>query len=250
MELDELRRISAREELSLNFVAKDEMISKVLLALQGFDDIILKGGTAINRVYLKNKRFSEDIDFDLVFKGNVKEAVDRTKEIVNSLNGFSIARPRIMKETIRYDLFYTNPLNHKDRVMLEFKAIKKASSYSKRIVNFGFVPLESSLLNVYDIEELISQKIGCIMNRTEGKDFFDLYYLIELPHKPVAEVKKRKEEIIKRITIEEKQIRTVANIINHYLPRKSRPNWTIFLEELKKKIKEYNDNRHDTMAKA
>lgn len=243
MELNELRRISAREELSLNFIAKDEMISKVLLALQGFDDIILKGGTAINRVYLKNKRFSEDIDFDLVFKGSAKEAVHRTKDIVNSLNGFTIARPRIMKGTIRYDLFYTNPLNHKDRVMLEFKAIKKASHYNKRIVNFGFVPLESSLLNVYDIEELISQKIGCIMNRIEGKDFFDLYYLIKLPHKPVAEVRKRKEEIIRRITIEEKQIRSVANIINHYLPRSSRPNWTIFLEELKKKIKEYKNNR-------
>jgi len=48
MELDELRRISAKEELSLNFIAKDEMISRVLAGLQGFDDIILKGGTAVN----------------------------------------------------------------------------------------------------------------------------------------------------------------------------------------------------------
>lgn len=239
MDVDELRRISAREELSLNFVAKDEMISKALLALQGFDDIILKGGTAINRVYLKNKRFSEDIDFDLVFKGTVKEALERTKEVINGLKEFTVARPRIMKETIRYDLYYTNPLDHKDRIMFEFKVIKKASNYSKKIINFGFVPYESVLLNVYEIEGLILQKIGCIMNRIEGKDFFDLYYLIELPHKPVAEVKKNKEEIIRRISLEEKQIKSVANIINHYLPRSSRPNWVLFLEELKEKIRKY-----------
>jgi len=144
-----------------------------------------------------------------------------------------------MKETIRYDLFYTNPLNHKDRIMLEFKSVKKASGYSKKVVNFGFAPYESSLLNVYDLEELIRQKISCVMNRTEGKDFFDLCYLISLPHKPVSEIKGKKGEIIKRVSLEEKQVKPFANIINHYLPRSSRPNWGLFLEELKGKIQKY-----------
>jgi len=109
------------------------MISKALLQLQGNEEIILKGGTAINRVYLKNKRFSEDIDFDLLFKGNVKEAVIKTKEIVKKINGFDVARPRIMKNTVRYDLFYINPLNHKDKIRLEFSVIKEAKNYSKKI---------------------------------------------------------------------------------------------------------------------
>ncbi|HII15575.1 MAG TPA: hypothetical protein HA362_04650 [Nanoarchaeota archaeon] len=240
MELDELRRISAKEELSLNFVAKDERISRALLALQGFEDIILKGGTAINRVYIKNKRFSEDIDFDLVFKGTVKEALPVTKQIIAKLIGFNIERPRIMKGTIRYDLFYTNPLNHKDRIRVEFKIIKKASgAYSKKAVGFGFVPFEPALMNVYEIEEILRQKIDCIMNRMEGKDFLDVYYLIELPHKHIEAIAQQKEEIIKRITLEEKQIRAVANVINHYMPRTQRPEWGLFLEELKNKIMDY-----------
>ena len=239
MELDELRRISAKEELSLNFTAKDEMISKALLELQEFDDIILKGGTAINRVYLKNKRFSEDIDFDLVFKGTVKEALSRTKEIIGRLKEFAVDKPRIMKETVRYDAFYINPLNHKDRIRIEFKIIKKALNYSKKVVNFGFVPCESALLNVYDIEELIAQKTECIMGRTEGKDFFDLYYLIELPGKKASALKEKKDEIIKRIELEKRQIKAIANIINHYIPRDERPNWDIFLEELKERVRKY-----------
>ena len=234
MELDELRRISAKEELSLNFVAKDEMISKVLAKLQGFDNIILKGGTAINRVYLKNKRFSEDLDFDLIFEGSAKEAVPKTKEIISKLTRITIEKPRIMKNTIRYDLFYINPLNHKDRIMLEFKVIKKAVNYSKKVVNFGFVPSESALLNVYDAEELVLQKIDCILGRIEGKDFFDLYYLIDLHSITIPPEKKN--SIISRITLEEKQIKNVANIINHYIPRNKRPNWNVFLEELKEKI--------------
>ena len=236
MEIEELRRISAKEELSLNYIAKDEMISKVLVSLQGFDDIILKGGTAINRVYLKNKRFSEDIDFDLV-DGTLKQALPRTKEIISRLKGFDIAKPRVMKDTIRYDLFYTNPLQHKDRIMLEFRIIKKGQNFTKKIVNFGFVPYDSALLNVYDIEAIIFHKINCIMTRTEGKDFFDLHYLMELPHKPVELLKEEKEKVMERINLEE--VKSAANIINHYIPKNKRPNWIMFLEELKAKIKKY-----------
>lgn len=240
MDIEELRALSAKSELSLNFVAKDEMISRALFSLQGFDELILKGGTAINRVYARGVRFSEDIDFDIISINAPKKAVSRTDKIINNLEGFEISRPRIMKETIRYDLFYINPLNHKDRIMVEFHVIKKASGdFSKRIVNFGFVTSDPALLNVYCIEELLRQKVDCILNRTEGKDFIDLYYLIGLPHQRINVIKKHKEELLNRMTLEEKQIRAAANIINHYIPRPQRPEWGMFLEEIKGKIKAY-----------
>ncbi len=239
MDINELRRIAAKEELSLNFVAKDEMISRTLFSLQNFNNIILKGGTAINRVYLKNKRFSEDIDFDIVSNGTIKDTLNETKKIVERLDGFNIKRARIMKETIRYDIAYTNSLNHLDKIRLEFRAIKKAFNFEKRIVNFAFVPFESALLDVYDIEKLIKDKVRCVLNRQEGKDFFDLYYLIDLTHKPINELKNDKEKILKKIDLEKKQIIDVANIVNHYIPRQKRPDWDIFLEELKDKIKKY-----------
>lgn len=236
MEIEELRRLAAKEELSLNYIAKDEIISKVLLELQKIENIILKGGTAVNRVYVKNKRFSEDLDFDIVFKGSLKRAVPLTKDIMVNIKGFNIEGPRIMNYTIRYDLFYTNPLSHKDRIRLEFKAVKNASNYSKKIVNFGFVPYDSSLLNVYEIEELIRHKIECILGRIEGKDFFDLYYLLEQPHKNLNLSKRLKQEIIKRIELEEKEIKSVETSTNHCIPKNKRHDWRRFLEELKEKI--------------
>ncbi len=234
-----MRRIAAKEELSLNMVAKDEVISEVLLKLQNNNDIILKGGTAINRVYIKNKRFSEDIDCDLIFKGEIKAAITRTNEIMGNIKGLTIARPRIMKGTIRYDLTYINPLQNQDKIRVEFKVLSEASNYSKRIVYVGFVPSDPALMNVYDVEEIIRQKIDCIMHRMEGKDFFDVYYLLDIPHAPIKELKEKKKEIIKRILLEEKQIKIVANIANHYIPRGRRPEWDSFLEEVRQKIEKY-----------
>lgn len=235
MELDELRRIAAQEELSLNFVAKDEMVSKVLAQLQGIDDIILKGGTAINRVYLKKKRFSEDIDFDLLFKGSVKEALARTDKIIAKIEGFEIAKPRIMNLTIRYDLQYLNPLQHKDLVRIEFRVTSSASQHSKKIVNPGFVPADAALLNVYDINQLMLHKIECILSRREGKDFFDLYFLLEISSLPISPA--QKEKLIQRLNLSAVEIKSIANSLNHYVPKMLRPDWETFIEELKEKMR-------------
>jgi hypothetical protein len=237
MDLTELRRIAAKEELSLNYVAKDEMISRALSALQGHDDLVLKGGTAINRAYLKNLRFSEDMDFDLIRGGNARQAIARTREIVEKLEGFEIAKPRIVRGTIRYDLYYINPMGQRDRIMLEFRVAGEASGYEKRIASFGFVPSEPALLNVYGIEELIRQKIACILSRMEGKDFFDLYHLLGLPHERIKIVDKKL--LLKRMDLEEKAIKSVGNVLNHYIPRSKRPDWGEFLGALKERVREY-----------
>lgn len=240
MNLEELRRVAAKEELSLNFVAKDEMLSKALLKLQGHKDLILKGGTAINRVYLKNKRFSEDIDFDLIFKTTPKQALARTDEIIKTLSEFELAIPQIMNLTIRYDLTYTNPGGQKDKIRVEFRVASKAHYFSPRVVNFGYVPMESALLNVYDLEELIRHKLTCILSRKEGKDLFDLYYLLELPHTPLGLKKEDKEKLLTALTLTETEIKQITKATNNYIPLKLRPTWGMMIKELKEKIGKEN----------
>ncbi len=234
MEIEELRKLAAKNGMSLNYISKDEVLSKILKKLEGNDKSILKGGTAINRVYINNKRFSEDVDFDLVFDGSIKEAIKETDKIVNKLNNLEIEKPRIMHNTIRYDIYYKNSLNHKDRIRLEFNIIKKPQNYTKKIIQNGFVQYETALLNVYDIDVLISHKIECILNRKEGKDLFDLFYLLDLEHKKISD--NVKKEIINRINLEKKEIKSMSNAINHYVQRDKRPVWEMFIEELKKKV--------------
>ena len=67
-------------------------------------------------------------------------------------------------------------------------------------------------------------------------DQYDLYYLLDLGHKPLHLGKLEKEKILAAIPSDEKEIRFLANVINHYIPRNKRPMWGMFLEELREKI--------------
>lgn len=231
MNLRELRQEAAKHELSLNFIAKDLMISKILFKLQNIPGIVFKEGTAINRVHLKRvdiMRFSEDIDMD--FNGNLKAALQETQKIVKNLQ-FNISKPKVMNSTIRYDLFYINPLNHKDKIRLEFTAGKIHEKFSGQVVNFGFVPFDASFLNVYEKNILIKHKITCVCSRKEGKDLYDLYHLCD----GYNFIKTEKTKLAKALLMDKKEIKSIANSSNHYISIKKRPDWEALIEELKKK---------------
>ncbi len=234
MNLRELRQQAAKHELSLNFVAKDSMITQTLAALQGAEGIVFKGGTAINRIHLKKAgkmRFSEDLDFDIDFAGSAREVIKTTDRIVKSIDIFdSVGKPRLMKSTIRYDLFYTNPLGHKDRIRLEFTAKKISEKHSRQVVNYGFVPGDASLLEVYEKSVFVRHKTDCILTRREGKDIYDLYYLLD----DSSEIPKK---LADALDMDRNEIRRIADAANHYIPASNRPDWELIVEKLKEKVR-------------
>lgn len=237
MNLRELRQLAARSELSLNYIAKDLIISRTLNKLQDTAGIVFKGGTAINRVFLKKSgkmRFSEDIDIDLDTGKEPSQAIKETDRIVQKLKFFDkISRPRIMHSTIRYDLFYTNPLEHKDKVRLEFTVGKINRRHSRQLVNFGFVPSDPALLEVYGRDVLIRHKIECVLTRKEGKDIYDLYYLLEGGFKPGKHLA---HKLAESLSLNDAEIKQLANSSNHYIPRNLRPDWSMLIRGLKEKL--------------
>lgn len=244
MNINELRDLSSKHELSLNYISKDEKISELLLFFQDKDKMILKGGTAINRVYLKtiNKlRFSEDIDFDYITGKDLKGAKQELMELMSRLKDFAVEKPRIMHQTIRFDTYFINQLGMRDRIMVEFRVNKKKNGETeKKIIDFGFVPAKSSLLQVYTLESLILFKLDTLLNRTSGKDVYDLFYLLDFDFKKSL-VKKKiskgiKEQLVQRLNECITNYKTIQNSTNHYLVRSLRPDWRSMMLSLIEKI--------------
>ena len=149
------------------------------------ENLILKGGTALNFIFFPFSRLSIDLDFDYtgaIFKEKmVKQRPDiekEIKEISSQLDytlkdrgsSYIISRQSLQYKTIRNTKDHIKiEINYLDRIPLGDKEHRKYTSIFPDIKPFS-VP-------TYSLEELTAQKSIACLNRSEPRDLYDLYIL-------------------------------------------------------------------------
>lgn len=245
-DMDMLRMVALKTGLGIKYVSKEEKISAMLSELsQAFPrgSIVLKGGTALNRLHIR-KRFSEDIDLDTAEDASV------IRKCMERVRGFSVEKPRLMGNVLRYDCYYTSELLEKDRIMVEFNRIKEVKAAEKprsEVVNSFIFPSGGAALDVYCLEDIVAQKMRALASREDGKDVFDLFYALDLEcrrdvlEKAVAikgfeSVSGMKSVLVRRLQEMKGRSRYIGNSANHYIPAGLRPDWKAFMDTLATKI--------------
>ena len=256
MDEEMLRYLVAKTGLGLNYIAKEERISFLLSQLWEIfgEKAILKGGTALNRVYLAKigaARFSEDIDIDY-FNGDVGTAAEEIKKGMRLVEGFDIKGPRVLHRTFRFDCYYRNPLGNRDRVKVEFYLSRPPYIEARvELVRSPFVSEYPTMFMVYSFEDLIAKKLAALYSRTEGKDIYDSFHALnmEFDEKKLENALKLTLEfyhiegefwggLIEKLDYAKKNARYIGNSTNHFIPKSLRPNWEGMIESLKLRIEE------------
>jgi predicted nucleotidyltransferase component of viral defense system len=231
--IKEIRKKALDNGLSINYIIKDRELSKIFKKLEGkIENIILKGGTALNRVYfMENKRFSEDIDFDIYTNKEINIIKEEIYKIIKKeLNEYILSPPRIMNQTIRYDVQYINEFNEKDKIRLEFRINNKSMPPAElKIINPGLTSNIASLYKVYSLEELFFQKIDAFLNRDEGKDIYDIYNILKIKK---INMNKKVEIKLKEIINDPLKIKYYNNSTNHFILKRNRIDFKIICEEI------------------
>ncbi len=250
-----LRYISTRTSLGLKYLSKDEKISIALEQLRDlFPEVILKGGTALNRVYLAKSgvsRFSEDLDLDFTSDKRLDEKIAIIKEKIAGIKGFEISPPRIHHRTLRFDCHYLNEFNERDRIRIEFYLTR--TEYLKTedvLVKSPFIETHPAIFKVYSLEDLLARKLITLYSRMEGKDIYDLFYSLDLNfnkeqlHKALKIVLQLhrinrtafSKELTAKLNEARKNANYIGNSTNHFIPRNLRPDWKVFIDTLILKI--------------
>jgi predicted nucleotidyltransferase component of viral defense system len=171
-----------------------EILEKVLLLmdlLDAFvadhilkDNIVLKGGTALNLFYLNLPRLSVDIDLNYIGE------VDREKmlkarsviedEITNicELQGFAIYRKPTVHAGGKVVWRYPSALGNNGNLEIDLNFMYRVpllpiSAKQSCAINNRFV----ENIPVLDIHELTAGKLSALIDRTLGRDLFDTYNL-------------------------------------------------------------------------
>jgi len=230
-------RIEAlRVGLPLQFFVKEKMLARALAEFIE-KDIILKGGTALNYVYL-HRRFSEDLDFDSFLDFRYRS------------NIFEVEGPWKFRDVLRWHAKYETG-GVRDFIRIEIRRLEK----DKERIAMKYVekkPLEffhgSILAGIkhYSLEFLTVQKIKVVAERIEGKDFFDLFNCLRevIPSRRVIlDVEKFEgvKDIVERAldNVKRASARELSRS-SAYIPRSFRPkSWRDLAVELEEMLEEF-----------
>lgn len=166
----------------LSGVAQHSQLSKV---------IVFKGGTVLKKIYFKDYRFSEDLDFTLLDNSVTneqifawfKETFKHVKEEANIPLDI-IDNNEHEDGGINFYISYIGPLggqgsNKKVKVDIS-RSEKMEFSPIVKDVFIEYSDLEDHKLLCYPLEETLVEKIRSVMQRMQARDFFDIWYLLEV----------------------------------------------------------------------
>ncbi len=174
--------------ISLDFAVKEAKMNEFLLqwpllCSEARVSYALFGGTALNKAFLDQPRFSEDAD--LFVYGTTLPVVDR---LVRQLSGFQVQRPRQMfRDLHRWTLNYEDPDSGvRGEIQLDVNL-----HFKKPVTDSVRMPLQSFLsglgaffvpprVDVLPRETLLAMKLLALEGLEEGKDFYDLYRLLSM----------------------------------------------------------------------
>lgn len=194
-----INTIAAREGLRTQLIELDYVLSWILLIIPEILGInrhwIMKGGTALRKVYFSDWRYSEDLDFTITYEYKAEEIEDCLSELAKILMDRSGIRLKI-KETdalktfnvgksIKIPLSYVGPLlktAHPRSFSLDLTFDELITTPPKRVplkTNYpDQINMRASIL-VYSLNEILSEKIRSILQRREPRDLYDIWRLFK-----------------------------------------------------------------------
>ncbi len=192
-----IQSLSVKLDVPDQTIEKDYVLSWILIGIARSslkDALLFKGGTALKKIFIKDYRFSEDLDFTLVKDLSSDEIKKELDVIFSDLLKLVNIKLILHNEEIRHKTYsfyinYSGPLEADiskrdikvdittDELCLfpseERPLIKEYDEYSD-------LDYEKKI-SVYDIREVFVEKLCCLLApaRNEPRDVYDMWFLFD-----------------------------------------------------------------------
>ena len=183
---DELENIARLKRLSIKNAEKDYLQDLMLFSIYSNvgKELIFKGGTCLYKIYKLN-RFSEDLDFTLTKRIEVKKLADKIVSDLSLINIKSkIKEIKEYKKEINIRVLINGPL---------YKGNKETQCFIPLNISLREQPLlepnKESIISLYkeipnfeiftmQEREILAEKVRAIFTRTKPRDIYDLWFLV------------------------------------------------------------------------
>ena len=199
---EQIRRIAREQKLAAGVVEKDYALTWLLngfyLRNSGLDDsFVLKGGTAIRKVYFPQTwRFSEDLDFTVAKARkpeSIKEYMQKAFETLLRESGinYSFESFHLTEGSIIANVQFLGPLGFTNRIRHDISLKEKMVLLpERRPVRTNYSDLAQFEALAYSLSEILAEKIRSIMQRGYSRDYYDVWRLLKEKKFKDSEIKK------------------------------------------------------------
>ena len=198
---EQIEQIASKTGFAKTHIERDYYLSLILQDISGLsDNLALKGGTALSKVYFNYHRLSEDLDFNLECKRPTvteqKQHKSYRKEVTanieNTIDDF-LSKYGLVKTEVymrnhhkfyRFSCEYESVITQQpERIKIEINAKAKALLLptEKHALKHCFenLGLENSLIKVCSEKEIMAEKVAAAINRSKPRDIFDIHIAIQ-----------------------------------------------------------------------
>jgi predicted nucleotidyltransferase component of viral defense system len=208
-----IRSISQKTQVQQYIVEKDYALSYLLAAIVSTDglgeNLVLKGGTALKKLYFADYRFSEDLDYSTRVMGPIKQIDSRMETVVHSMGEllnergpFQVAlEPLLLKQPHPGDqkaylvrVQFPEQRQPLCRLKVEITVDEPIlTPVEIRPVLHGFAEEIDARIPVYSLTEITAEKLRALLQskarlqeRGWGasrvcRDYYDLWNLLQVP---------------------------------------------------------------------
>jgi len=236
----EIREKARINKVPITTIERDYAQSWLLSFLP---DMIFKDGTCLRKIYFKDYRFSDDLDFSLpknvdsneLYK-KIKNSIEksRAESGINFLydfksektqNGYALIIYFRIIRTSGDPLKIKMDITKKDKEMIITKPLK-------RLIKHNYSDFLNKKIMVYTLTEIFAEKTRSLFERTRPRDIYDVWYLKDniafdrKLFKKKCEFKRFKPDLDELLTRKTDFITSWENSLKHQLKELPNPEKT------------------------
>lgn len=191
----EIQQKALKDSVRDTQIEKDYVLTWILCGISRqpnlYQALAFKGGTVLKKIYFEAYRYSEDLDFTLlndkltdtsVFN-SFRQVFDWVLKEANI--PLAVTKNHVHKKgSINFYISYIGPLGgqsmHKRLKVDITRGEWLAFMPVKKQVLIPYADMDPFSLLCYPLEEVLIEKLCALMGRTEPRDLYDLWYLLEI----------------------------------------------------------------------
>ena len=151
------------------------------------NSLIFKGGTSIRKIFFPNMwRFSEDLDFTIAPNVNPYDIISGFEKVCDILDlevGMKYeGNLNVLNssQAILGDVRFTGPIGMKNRINIDISRVEKMiDSATTHNISSSYVDLKNFSVKAYTFNEILVEKIRSLMQRTNVRDYYDVWKILE-----------------------------------------------------------------------